>query len=140
MTRRSPSPAVVRTALPSLAALLSAGAIAGCQSPQCQSSRSGELATHGSQGARDLTHGELSGGLRELGVALGLVTHPSMAVAGAMPAVTHLPPPVAQNTPPTTVETPPDDLNQVTGGAAIPVGPAPVARVETPRHHRTRTR
>lgn len=118
---RAPQPAAaVGHRIPTLAALLAAGAAApGCADPVCGATRAHELEAHGAAGVQAARGGEASRAVREIGVALGVVNHeatrvPDMVAAGAAPVVQLTPPPRV-----------PDPVG-VSGGAVPPVTPQPV--------------
>jgi hypothetical protein len=82
--------------------LLCAGAAAGltlaasgCEPPQCQATRVEEVRVHGDTALTEVGSFQLKDAARELGIGLGVVTHPlavSMPMAGAMVAVYPYPP------------------------------------------------
>lgn len=116
---RAPQPAAaVGHRIPTLAALLAAGAVApGCADPVCGSSRADELEAHGAAGVQAARGGEASRAVREIGVALGVVSHgatrvPDIVAAGAAPVVQPTPPRV-------------DPVPVTGGGAVVPVSPMP---------------
>ncbi|MFO0647646.1 MAG: hypothetical protein U0326_15495 [Polyangiales bacterium] len=111
---RTPQSTQYRGRFPALAVALASGALVpACESPQCGDSRADELERHGAQGLQNAGNGRVAEGLRELGVALGLVSHGSTRdigrTAGAVAPVNVVPPP-PQNT---------------TGGVQAPVTPQP---------------
>lgn len=84
---------------PTIASLLAgvglAVAASGCEPPQCQATRLDEVRVHGDTALTEVGSFQLKDAARELGVGLGVVTHPvsvSMPLAGAMPAVYPYPP------------------------------------------------
>lgn len=105
---------------PTLTVVLASGvALPACHDPECGSTRSDELQRHGADSLREAREGRASNALRELGVALGVVTHdrttvPEPQVAGAAPVVQPVPPPT---------QVPPPEM--VTGGATAVVSPTP---------------
>lgn len=105
---------------PTLTVVLASGVVLpACHAPECGATRSDELQRHGADGLREAREGRASNALRELGVALGVVTHdrttvPEPQVAGAAPVVQPVPPPT---------QVPPPEM--VTGGAAPIVSPTP---------------
>jgi len=116
---RAPQPAAaVGHRIPTLAALLAAGAAApGCADPVCGATRAHELEAHGAASVQAARGGEASRAVREIGVALGVVNHeatrvPDMVAAGAAPVVQPTPPRV-------------DPVPVTGGGAVVPVTPMP---------------
>lgn len=110
---RAPQSTRYQARFPALAVALASGALVpACESPQCGDSRADELARHGAQGLRNAGNGRAAEALRELGVALGVVSHASTRdygrTAGAVAPVNVVPPP--QN---------------ITSGARAPVTPQP---------------
>lgn len=111
---RSPQSTQYRGRFPALAAALASGALVpACEAPQCGDARADELQRHGEQGLQNASDGRVVDGLREIGVALGLVSHGRTRdvgrTAGAVAPVNVVPPP-PQNT---------------TGGVQAPVTPQP---------------
>lgn len=77
-------------------AALSALALSGCEAPECQPTRLGEVRTHTSQALSLLGDLAVKRSAVEVAVGLGLTPHPAMLMlGGAMPMVTLPPPPVA---------------------------------------------
>lgn len=116
---------------PSLAIVLAGGALVpACANPTCGETRGDELEAHGSAGVRAARQGQGAEALREIGVALGVVTHPAttrrdvIAPAGA-------PPPV-ELTPPVVVPPPPQVVPNG-GGAVQRVQPRGGVRAIDPR-------
>lgn len=144
---RAPQTAATHTALPTLAALVASGVvIPGCHDPECGSTRADEIAQHGPTGVRAAGDGHASAALREVGIALGVVSHESRStgvrVQGGETAVTTHPievhsggvavpvqtAPVEPAVPPvpnTTTVTHPPGRGQRTGGARRPTTPNP---------------
>jgi len=87
---------VVRAAVRAAACvglLGAAGAASGCQPPECQASRWGEVKVHGSSAVTDVGRLDVGYALDELGVGLGISPHPSgPAIAGEMMPVMPTPP------------------------------------------------
>lgn len=111
---RTPQSTQYRGRFPALAVALASGALVpACESPQCGDSRADELQRHGAQGLQSAGNGRVAEGLRELGVALGVVSHGSTRdigrTAGAVAPVNVVPPPP----------------RSVTSGARAPVTPQP---------------
>ena len=124
---RRPRPASATTLLPTLGALLAAGATEGCESPSCGAERADELKQHGPSASRSIRNGQFESASREIAIALGLRPHTPtrVDVAGAMP-VTRVELPIA--TPgeaPAVQVTPP--VPQAPEGGIHPVSPAPPA-------------
>ncbi len=145
---RSPQTAATHTALPTLAALVASGvAIPGCHDPECGSTRADEIAQHGPTGVRAVRDGHAGSALREIGVALGVVSHDTgstgVHVQGAETSVTTHPnemhsggvavpvqvspiDPLVNPTPPTTTAAPHPPPHSVRrGGARRPATPEP---------------
>jgi hypothetical protein len=126
MPQRLPQASRYNARFPSLLALLAGDVLLeGCYDPACAPSRADELEAHGQQSVSNLSSGNAAEALRQMGIAMGVVSHPNgattigdpgMSVAGAVAPVQPVPPPPVQ------VPSPP---SQVDGGLA-PVGPAPV--------------
>lgn len=77
-------------------AALSALALSGCEAPDCQPTRLGEVRTHTTQALSLLTDLEVKSSAVEVAVGLGLTPHPAaFMLGGAMPAVILAPPPSA---------------------------------------------
>ncbi|MFO0602035.1 MAG: hypothetical protein U0324_02620 [Polyangiales bacterium] len=133
---RPPRAASADARFPSLALVLAGGAaLPACADPVCGETRGDELEAHGAAGVQAARRGEGSEALREIGVALGVVTHPTvtrrdtMTPAGAPPPV-ELTPPVRPNGGPAPVLPPPpvdrDTRMQPSGGpAAVRPHPTP---------------
>lgn len=83
-------------------AALTAVALSGCEPVECQPTRLGEITTHTGSALSSLLALSLRDAGRELGVGVGIVSHP-MALAGAMVAVVPAPLPIAP-VPPTEPE------------------------------------
>lgn len=116
---RAPQTAATHTALPTLAALVASGVvIPGCHDPECGSTRADEIVQHGPTGVRAAGDGHASSALREIGIALGVVSHETgstgVRVQGGETAVT----------------THPVELHS--GGVAVPVQTVPVEPVVAP--------
>jgi hypothetical protein len=117
MSARRPQTARATAALPSLAALLASAA--GCERPSCEDTRARELERHADRVSARGSAGDLTGFVREVGLAVGLVRHgqePSVQPAGAIVPVTQTPPVVLP---------PPQMEPQVTGGTPMEVLPTP---------------
>lgn len=114
---RAPQSATYQARFPSLVAVIAGGALVpACHAPECGSTRSDELETHGSQSMRDLRNGASAEALREIGLALGVIKHDASTRIQA-PGET----PVVTTTPQTTPEIqPPGAAPQV-----IPTPPTP---------------
>lgn len=141
MTPRRPiSAPVSRATLPTLAALVAGSSLTGCQSPVCSDSRSGELATHGGMTTRDLSHGELSGAAREIGIALGVVSHPMRSAGAAVPITSLPPPPPVVVPPPIPVVSNPSERHIRPAGGPMRVQAHELAmqHPQPPSHRRTR--
>ncbi|MBI5515166.1 MAG: hypothetical protein HY909_15425 [Deltaproteobacteria bacterium] len=125
MTRRRPQPARTPHTIPllaSLSALLGVGA--GCETASC-GTRADELQHHGATAARALRQGSATEGLRQVGVATGLLPHaPSVVIAPVqqVPSVGPGPAP-----PPSSVPEP-----MLTLGEPVAVTPVPPPRPTPP--------
>lgn len=132
---RTPRPSAYEARFPALAVVLASGvALPACHDPECGDARADELERHGENSLRNVTNGRVTDGLRELGVALGLVAHdrttvPEVHSAGAAPAVQPTPPPVAPpaNAPEDPVLAPSGSVS-VTSPAPLPPRPPPAVR------------
>ena len=129
-----PSPRAPRasghvTLFPSLAAVI-AGA-AGCHDPVCGETRADELEAHGAAAASTAREGHAREALREIGVALGVASHPAVRAPdrvdapGQMPAVT---------TTGTVLPTVPVVPQIESDGNAVEVSPLPTRVPHTPTH------
>lgn len=105
--RRPPRAATADARFPSLALVLAGGAaLPACASPACGETRGDELEAHGAAGVQAARRGDGAEALREIGVALGVVTHPTvtrrdtMTPGGAPPPVELTPPVVIPPAPP----------------------------------------
>lgn len=123
---RRPRPAAATTLLPSLGALLAAGATEGCESPACGPARVDEVRSHGPQAVRSARNGSLPDALREVAIAVGLRPHAPtrVEVAGAVP-VTRPEPPIATAGEPAQVTPTPPDPPPAPEGGLRPVRPNP---------------
>jgi hypothetical protein len=133
--QRTPKAAHYSAKFPSLLMLLAGDALLeGCSEPTCAPTRSEELEQHGQESVRRLNSGNASEALRQIGIAMGVVSHPqtmvpSVAMGGA--------PPPATPVPQVNVPEPP---SRVTGGVAVPVGREPAQPPVPPRNQTTTTR
>lgn len=100
--------AIVRRAFAVAAAAGLVTAAAGCSPPECQSTRLGEMKAHGSTAIDDVADLRGRAALDEVGVAFGIVPHPSIALGGTMPVVL-TPEELAPPPPPPPPEDPPPD-------------------------------
>lgn len=77
------------------AGLIGSGvALAGCEPPECEATRWGEMKTHGEGAVRDASALDVRDALGELGAGLGISPHPTApALPGRMMVVTPSPPP-----------------------------------------------
>jgi hypothetical protein len=156
-SQRVPHAAHYNARFPSLLALLAGDVLLqGCYDPTCAPSRADELEAHGQQSVRSLGSGNAVEALRQLGLAMGVVSHPGatttvpdLASPGEAPMVTVTPPRVPAPdmglmgaipvTGPTPTQTPPPHTpttiphpRQTTAGAVARVRPAPVVPVPQP--------
>jgi hypothetical protein len=81
-------------------ALAALAATAGCQPPNCQPTRLRELDVHAERAVSSALDLEVFDAAKELGVSLGVVPHPAMALPGAMPIVAPVPAPPVSSAPP----------------------------------------
>ncbi len=128
---RAPQATQYQARFPSLMAVLAGGALVpACHAPECGTTRGDELQAHGPESMSAARRGEASRALREIGVALGVVSHdgatgasqaagavrpvnvvppppppPELHTAGVQAPVTHEPPETLRPTPPTTPTT-----------------------------------
>jgi hypothetical protein len=111
---RAPKSSAYQARFPSLVAVIAGGALVpACHDVECGSTRAEELQAHGADE-----------GLRELGVALGVVSHTETRApisGGIRPVAT---PPIV-STPPAP-PSPPTTPPEFTMGERMPVGPTPV--------------
>lgn len=138
---RPPRAATADARFPSLALVLAGGAaLPACADPVCGETRGDELEAHGAAGVQAARRGEGSEALREIGVALGVVTHPTvtrrdtMTPAGAPPPVELTPPARPNGGPAPVLPPPPLDRNprmQPSGGAPA-VRPRPPQQAPAP--------
>jgi hypothetical protein len=116
MPYRQPKPARVPTTIPLLASLSALlGASSGCETASC-GTRNDELSEHGARAMRALRQGSPTVGVRELGVATGVLAHPTVI---ALPT----PPPPSVVLPPSA--TTPDPDPRLTLGEPAAVTPTP---------------
>ncbi len=111
---RAPQSTRYQARFPALAVALASGALVpACEAPQCGDSRADEIERHGARSLQNAGDGRAFESLRELGVALGVVSHSSASnigrTAGAVAPVNVVPPP-PQN---------------ITAGTPVPVTPQP---------------
>lgn len=141
---RVPTATAYEGRFPALQVLLASGIVLpACAAPVCGETRADEVETHGRASMHAASDGEASRALRELGIALGVVTHPAattvpdngMHTAGVPVPVEHTMPVV---TSPPVVTTPPATPTDV-DGAIRPVGPTPPTPT-TPGGHTTTPR
>jgi hypothetical protein len=129
--QRTPQAARYSAKFPSLLMLLASDVLLeGCSEPVCGSTRSQELEQHGQESVRSLGSGNASEALRQIGIAMGVVSHPTTVSSG----VTTDGAPIAAT--PVPVPEPPA---QVTGGVPAPAGPDPVHPQVQPQHPTTTT-
>jgi hypothetical protein len=83
IAREASSSALVRGAL-ALGALTVLAATSGCREPVCQASRLGELSVHAQSAVGDAASLRMGDAAQQLGVSVGIVPHPAMALPGAM--------------------------------------------------------
>lgn len=133
---RAPVTSQYAARFPALSVVLAGGVVLpACADPVCGTTRADELETHGRASARAASGGEASRALRELGIAVGVVTHdrttvPEPQVAGAATPVQPMPPPPVQQ------PVPPPDM--VPSGGVAPVQPHPVPQPPIPPGQTTR--
>ncbi|MBI5513182.1 MAG: hypothetical protein HY909_05400 [Deltaproteobacteria bacterium] len=113
------------------------------QSPQCGSTRASELDAHGPAARAHASRGEVAPALRELGIALGFLEHPS---ATSVPEPPRMYPGAAP--PVTSVPSLPPQSQPIQGGVT-PVTPSPPGGIRavsprdlapSPRHGEPRSR
>lgn len=135
---RRPRPATATTLLPTLGALLAAGATEGCDAPSCGPERVDELRAHGPDATRAARNGQFADATREIAVALGLSRHTAtrVDVAGAIPVTRPEPPIATAGEAAEVTVTPP--VPQAPQGGIRPVTPEPPAPPPPPTRPTTR--